>query len=353
MFALNCLLIDKGGTADFSVHEVNEDGTLTDGAYAGTNVDEEFLKLFEQIFGEKTIRKLIQRDMEEFLVILRGFEIKKRLVCEAFNESVSVSLAPVLSKRARKNARTIRKFLIKANLKHLVTFSDNKIKFSSILIKSLFRTSITGIVDHISSLVGKHPEINHILLVGGFSESRLLQEELKKLIPNQTFVIPNDSGLSVLKGAVHYGHNPLSITSRIMKYSCGVASDSLFQENKHPLTRKYQDDAGEARCRGAFRVLIAKGTKVSTRGVEVERITEPIQAIQTEVSERIYYTDNEQQAVVDERCRLLKEYTHVLPKNVEKPRLVKSSFTFGLTEIRYHAEVVETGEQIQEALDLP
>ena len=284
----------------------------------------------EQIFGEKTIRKLIQRDMEEFLVILRGFEIKKRLVCEAFNESVSVSLAPVLSKRARKNARTIRKFLKKANLKHLVTFSDNKIKFSSILIKSLFRTSITGIVHHISSLVGKHPEINHILLVGGFSESRLLQEELKKLIPNQTFVIPNDSGLSVLKGAVHYGHNPLSITSRIMKYSYGVASDSLFQENKHPLTRKYQDDAGEARCRA-----------------------DPIQAIQTEVSERIYYTDNEQQAVVDERCRLLKEYTHVLPKNVEKPRLVKSSFTFGLTEIRYHAEVVETGEQIQEALDLP
>ena len=65
--------------------------------------------------------------MEEFLVILRGFEIKKRLVCEAFNESVSVGLAPVLSKRARKNARTIRKFLIKAYLKHLVTFSDKRL----------------------------------------------------------------------------------------------------------------------------------------------------------------------------------------------------------------------------------
>lgn len=57
-----------------------------------------------------------------------------------------------------------------------------------------------------------HEAIKSIILVGGFSESRLLQEKLKENIKGKTFVIPNECGLSVLKGAVLYGHSPLSIT---------------------------------------------------------------------------------------------------------------------------------------------
>lgn len=137
-----------------------------------------------------------------------------------------------------------------------------------------------------------------------------------------------------------------------MKYSYGVASDSTFIQGVHPKERKYSDDNGESRCKRAFRVLIAKGTRVSASGVEISRTAEPITNTQMSVSERIYYTENVNPVVVDENCKLLKNYVLSLPKDNEKPRIIKSTFTFGLTELKYYAEVLETGEIIQGALDL-
>lgn len=348
-----------GGTADFSVHELNEDGSLsevhmaTGGPYAGTSVDEAYLKLFQTVFGEKTMEKLRENDMMEYLAILRSFESKKRLVCEEFSENVSVNLPTMLSKRLKKKSKKINKVLNGCGLEGSISFHDNKIKFSPCLIKSLFNHPICGILEQIQkNLLRKHEAIKSIILVGGFSESRLLQEKLKENIKGKTFVIPNECGLSVLKGAVLYGHSPLSITSRIMKYSYGVASDSIFIQGVHPKERKYSDDNGESRCKRAFRVLIAKGTRVSASGVEISRTAEPITNTQMSVSERIYYTENVNPAVVDENCKLLKNYVLSLPKDNEKPRIIKSTFTFGLTELKYYAEVLETGEIIQGALDL-
>lgn len=37
---------------------------------------------------------------------------------------------------------------------------------------------------------------------------------------------------------------------------------------------------------------------------------------------------------------------------MKNPEIIKSTFTFGLTELKYYAEVLETGEKIQGALDL-
>lgn len=263
-----------------------------------------------------------------------------------------MNLPTMLSKTLKKKSKKINKVLNGCGLEGSISFHDNKIKFSPCLIKSLFNHPICGILEQIQNLLRKHEAIKSIILVGGFSESRLLQEKLKENIKGKTFVIPNECGLSVLKGAVLYGHSPLSITSRIMKYSYGVASDSIFIQGVHPKERKYSDDNGESRCKRAFRVLIAKGTRVSASGVEISRTAEPITNTQMSVSERIYYTENVNPVVVDENCKLLKNYVLSLPKDNEKPRIIKSTFTFGLTELKYYAEVLETGEKIQGALDL-
>ncbi|XP_062570231.1 heat shock 70 kDa protein 12A-like [Saccostrea cucullata] len=348
----------KCGTADFSVHEVNEDGTLTEihmatgGPYAGTIVDEEYLKLYSKIFGYKTMQKLKANDMEEYLAIARNFETKKRLVCEEYMESFNVKLATTLSKRFKSKPKKFKKNIAEIGMKDFISIDGDKIKFAPSAIKSLFCTPVGGIVSHIQNLLKEHEEVKSILLVGGFSESRLLQEEIKKAIVDKTFVIPNECGLAVLKGAVLYGHRPLSITARIMKYTYGVASDSIFKEGIHPNTRKYKDENGEFRCKRSFSILIAKGTKVSTTGVEIIRTSEPITTTQMSVAERVYYTDKENPVVVDENCKLLKGYKLSLPENNGKPRIVKSIFTFGLTEMKYRSEVIETGIQTEGTLDL-
>ncbi|XP_061185466.1 heat shock 70 kDa protein 12A-like [Saccostrea echinata] len=347
-----------GGTADFSVHEVNEDGTLTEvhmatgGPYAGTNVDEEYIKLYNKIFGWKTMQKLKAMDMEEYLSISRNFETKKRLVCEEYSESFNVKLAAALFKRVKAKPRKMKKSIAESGMKDLISIDGDKIKFSPSAIKRLFCTPIDGIISHLQNLLQEHEKVKSILLVGGFSESKLLQEEIKKAMADKTFVIPNECGLAVLKGAVLYGHSPLSITSRIMKYTYGVASDSIFKEGIHPKARKYKDENGEFRCKRSFSILISKGTKVSATGVKIIRTSEPVTTTQMMIAERVYYTDNENPIVVDEKCKLLKGYKLSLPENNGKPRIVKSTFTFGLTEMKYCSEVIETGVQKVGTLDL-
>jgi hypothetical protein len=43
-------------------------------------------------------------------------------------------------------------------------------------------------------------------MVGGFSESTILQEHIKKGFPDKNLFIPKEAGLAVLKGAVIFGH---------------------------------------------------------------------------------------------------------------------------------------------------
>jgi hypothetical protein len=48
-----------------------------------------------------------------------------------------------------------------------------------------------------------------------YSESDMLQNAVKVAYPDLEVFVPVDGGLSVLKGAVIYGHNPNIVSSRI------------------------------------------------------------------------------------------------------------------------------------------
>jgi hypothetical protein len=56
-------------------------------------------------------------------------------------------------------------------------------------------------------------------MVGGFSECSLIQEAVQEAFPDKRIIIPEDAGMSVLKGAVLFGHRPDFIRSRVMKCS--------------------------------------------------------------------------------------------------------------------------------------
>ena len=53
----------------------------------------------------------------------------------------------------------------------------------------------------------RHPSVKDvfsILLVGGFAESPMLQEDVKEAFSEIKVTVPQDAGLAVLKGAVVY-----------------------------------------------------------------------------------------------------------------------------------------------------
>jgi hypothetical protein len=50
--------------------------------------------------------------------------------------------------------------------------------------------------------------------------------------PNKRIIIPEEAGLSVLKGAVLFGHTPDYIASRVMRFSYGTDVTTLFDPDK-------------------------------------------------------------------------------------------------------------------------
>ncbi|XP_062606366.1 heat shock 70 kDa protein 12A-like [Saccostrea cucullata] len=297
-----------GGTADFSVHEVDEDGSLTElyrasgGAYGGIYVDENYLKIYDIIYGAGTIEQLRIDDMEEYLNILKEFENKKR----------SIS-------------------------------SDSE---TSLI------TRLPAIIKHIKYIAETIKNIENILIVGGYGECTLLQERFKKEFPKLNIVIPNECSVAVIKGAVLFGHNPRAISARILRYSYGAAADNLFDPEIHPEENGYFDIDGIERCRNAFDQLIARDTKVPSNGQIVTDIGFPLTYDQRSYELRLYCTEKINAPVIDDSFQYVGRLEVSVPEYIEGDWEAEEQYIFGMTEIKVSATVKETGETVKTTFDL-
>ena len=123
-----------------------------------------------------------------------------------------------------------------ARFKNQLTWTGDKIRMEANLTKTLFDESCKKIIDHMHQLF-RHPnvkDVSSILLVGGFAESPMLQEAVREAFRNKKVIVPQDAGLAVLKGAVLYGHEPMTISARVCKYTYGVDIDVEFNKDIHP-----------------------------------------------------------------------------------------------------------------------
>lgn len=146
--------------------------------------------------------------MIEYLTITREFEIKKRTVSKTFDTRFITRLSTVLNQKysmAEKVSR-IESFCSK----NQVTVVRDKIKISTDLMKIFFTDSLGKIVKHVEEILKKHSERRHniILLVGGYSESPMLQETFKTEFKGKRIIIPQDYSLAVMKGVVIFGFIP-------------------------------------------------------------------------------------------------------------------------------------------------
>ncbi|XP_062566605.1 heat shock 70 kDa protein 12A-like [Saccostrea cucullata] len=345
-----------GGTADFSVHEVNQDRSVTEiytasgGAYGGQDVNERFLEMLLHIFGKETIDVLKSKDMEDYLSICRSFENKKRIVSDEYLENFRLKLPTEILDECSLD-------IIQENIRSfynedLVSIQKGKLKISSSLMKMFFDKSLTKIKDHIHELISRNSNVKSILLVGGYGESKLLQSELKKGFPEKNLVIPQDCNLSVVKGAVLYGYYPLTIFQRKMRFSYGVKGYALFEKGKHPEHRKIKLASGDEHCEDAFDVLVPKNATIPTTGLTISRTYCTASSTQKSMDVYIYKTEEENPIIVDGKCSFLKRISLPLPVYSGRERVVEHNFTFGLTEVKHQAKILETGQCFLNTFDL-
>lgn len=250
------IFVSSGGTIDIVVHKIMEDGTLAEvykasgGDWGGTVVDAQFKDFVNELFKNKecfeNLWELAPLDALEFE---REFEAKKRQISSNTKGNIRLQLPARLMQFA--NTEIQKEHTQTLTLAHMHVQNEH--------FKSFFTTPKDNIIGILKNILVEIGTINFIILVGGFSGSRFLTDEIKSnpAFSSIKFISTNEPGTVVLKGAVLFGYNPRAVSARICRYTYGFSVLKDFDSKIHPQSKHIIVD-GEENCDDVFSVLVYK-----------------------------------------------------------------------------------------------
>ena len=341
---------------DVSVHEKNPDGTLKElhrpsgGPWGGTTVDNHYIAWMTQLFGRNAIKELTADFMADYLYMLREFENKKRTVTPDLNQKIILRVPYALNEK-RKNTESQ---IARLNLENDVDILKDKIRVSADIAKSWFQESIDGTIRHLTGILSEPTmeDVTSILLVGGFAESKLMQDAVKNAFKERTVIIPEEAGLAVLKGAVLFGHRPRLVSSRCVTFTYGYAVALPFNNSKHPPELLWISSYGDRMAKHCFKKVVEIGTSVGV-GTDIKA---PSTSFLNKDGKNIVYiyasTDRDPEYITDPSCTKVGELNmEKVPGETYDDNRVQVYFTFGDTELKATVKFLKTGKVVSKTID--
>ncbi|WAR14046.1 HS12A-like protein, partial [Mya arenaria] len=347
------LVLDAGGgTVDITVHKITQEGKLKEllqasgGEWGGTKIDDAFLELFNKIAGADIIERLKKENMDDYLELVRNFEVKKRDIIDKAGITVIRIPISVMEIAEEMTGKTFKHLLQDSSYKESIHQDRDKLKFDISVLVTLFSSTIKGIISHVQTLLqSMDQDCQAILMVGGFSHSKLLQERVKTAFHKHILIVPPNAGLAVLKGAVAYGHNKRAIVSRIARYTFGLETYIKFDPKKHPVERKFLGEDNKPFFRGVFSELVRKGETVEAEKGSEPKCFDPPRSSTHFICKLFFSTENSPEFVDDEGCNIVGEFdVHCVDKFGKLGGAI-ISLLFGGTEIEARAVLESSLEE--------
>ena len=350
-----------GGTIDITIHEITPSGGLKEihaasgGGWGGVLVDEAFKSLLIDIVGKEVVTKFVRKETEDWLDLCRMFEFKKKTVEPAKKDKITMKLPVTLNDMVKDETRQeIRDRVAESRYSNMIHFAGgDRVRYEASLIQSLFNESVDKTVSHVKSLLRDKNarDVKAILMVGGFSESPMLQVAIKKAFPRLKVIIPKEAASAILRGAVIFGHNPTSITQRVLKKTYGVDCYRTFDEAVHD--EKYKTKTAHGfECTNIFGKHVEKGQSVEVGEALPERCYTSVYHNQTAIEFPIYASDLKDPKYTDQGCQhlgTLKVDISDVPGDLDRDVFVK--LMFGDTEVKAKARVEKTGQVVSANFD--
>ncbi|KAL4230968.1 hypothetical protein ACF0H5_011341 [Mactra antiquata] len=275
-----------GGTVDISACEIQDGGSLKElcprggGPWGGTVVDAALSKKIGNVIGTEVMESFSKECTYDHLQLKESIELKKRMcgsgtasVLQESNNNtgdadVNVELpAALLTMYEEKHKETLATALGRSTLKPCMR--RNRICFSYETFSAAFQEPAQNIITEIRSLTSKYflHRLNTFMMVGGFSESPIIQKAVRDAFPEKVLIIPDETSTAVLKGAVLYGYQSSYIHSRILPYSFGISTSETYDRAKHRgAIVNYLNKVEDIFC-----LYVKKGTTVNEKGIEVKK----------------------------------------------------------------------------------
>ena len=317
----------------------------------GTSVDRSFETFFETIGGKGVLTTLKQSYMDDYLTLFTEFEAKKRDDVERkVRVTVPMTLEQLIKKTCKKN---IAKILENSEYKDTVTYKHKRLTFHPSVFRSFFSEAIEGVIKILQQIFEEDActDLSDIILVGGFCESKLIQRSLREKFKNHRFLIPNDPGLAVLKGAVYFGHIPNAISRRVARYTYGVQICRKFMFGD-PESKKIRL-GGLERCMGVLYPIVRRGDRINV-GQEYVNSFLFLQHTNGMFKCKFYVSDQREPKYVDDKdSRLLGTLIVDVPNaKMENPPEIEETFIFGETELTFRAKLLRSGQPIECSFDM-
>ncbi|XP_067894460.1 heat shock 70 kDa protein 12B [Heterodontus francisci] len=354
-----------GGTVDLTVHQIEQpEGTLKElykasgGPYGAVGVDLAFEKMLCQIFGADYIEHFKVKRPAAWVDLMIAFEARKRTASPKRVNPLNISLPFSFIDFYRKHKGQSVETALKKNSKVVKWSSQGMLRMTPEAIAELFQPTIKQVVLHIETLMNR-PEVagvKFLFLVGGFAESPILQQAVQQAFSTICrVIIPQDVGLTILKGAVLFGLDPTIVRVRRSPLTYGVGVLNKFVEGKHP-REKLLVKEGTQWCTDIFDKFVSVDQSVAL-GEVVHRSYTPARQGQRKIIINIYCSGCDNVLYISDpevrKCGTvsleLSDTDNLSPK--KRRREIRTSMQFGDTEIRVTALDVITSKTVRASID--
>lgn len=308
----------SGGTVDISAQEVLVNDGLNiihkvrGGDYGGKSVNNSFRAMLLKLFSGPSFLSFKKKYPLDYIDMIRSFEEKKKSFKPGVDQLVSTRIPATLIEISDEHSGcTIQEIIANSTYAGKLRLKRDRLSINAEIFVDFFKDSLNKLLTDIHEVL-RHERclgVKAIMLVGGFAECQLLRDAIKQNFQKMNVFVPIEGGLSVLKGAVIYGHNPQMVSSRICNYTYGISVSKPFLPQNMPLEKSYTYD-GELWCRDIFEVSFPIDTVVNVGDKRLIELNDTF--ITPEVQERrkrpltvdICISDAEfPKYVTDEGCR--------------------------------------------------
>lgn len=213
---------------DITIFEVKRNERLkiiekaSHGDLGGTTVNRTFESALEEILTKEMIEGYSHEFTKDYIELLREFEERKRNCRKDYGSDSYITLKfPVsfTTKCYDTFDTDIITLVNKSRFRDKMLWKRDKIAIHRLMFETFFQPACDEIVRHVKKLLqlSTVKDVEMILMVGGFSESDILQDVIRSAFPNCQVLVPKEAGMAVLRGAVSFGYSqsvPYGVNTR-------------------------------------------------------------------------------------------------------------------------------------------
>ena len=174
----------------------------------GKRVNMTFENTLSEIFTEEKIQNYRERYNEDYNELLKCFELKKRRYEKETSDQMVSFTVPVsfIKESTRKFGADLTTLTKQSRFSDHLSWNRDQIRLDIETFEGFFQTACDEIIKLVRKVLmdANCSNVQHIVMVGEFSEVPLLQHATRKAFPQHQVIVSREVRRAVLYGALAY-----------------------------------------------------------------------------------------------------------------------------------------------------